>query len=169
VRLRAACPADAPAIAALLEQAFGGSAEAALVATLREAGDAVIELVAEAPGGAILGHILFSPMQVGQAAALALAPLAVAPEAQRRGIGTALVRQGLALAAARPEAWCLVLGEPAYYSRFGFAASAAATVTGVPWSGHPAFQALRLSAEAPPLDGAARYAYAFGLDRDLRV
>ena len=161
--IRPARPADAPAIAALLHAAFNGEAEAALVAALREAGDVAIELVAEAPGGEVLGHVLFSPMMVGATPALALAPLAVVPRAQLKGIGSALLREGLVRAAARPEAWCLVLGEPDYYGRFGFRAALAAQVTGVPWAGHPAFQALPLVSGAPPLNGDARYAPAFGM------
>lgn len=159
---RPARPADAPAIDALLRAAFGGDAEARLVAALRDAGDVAIELVVAAEDG-LLGHVLFSPMTVGGVPALALAPLSVAPVAQRQGIGAALVRAGLARAAARGEGWCLVLGEPAYYARFGFAARDAAAVTGVPWAGHPAFQASRLRTEAAPLRGEARYAAAFGV------
>jgi putative acetyltransferase len=155
-------PEDAPAIAALLRAAFGGPAEADLVAGLRRDGDAAIELVAEADG-AVAGHVLFSPMRVGGVKALALAPLAVLPARQRQGLGTALVRAGLAKAAARAEAWCLVLGDPAYYGRFGFAAGGAAAVTGIPWAGRPVFQARRLRADGPPLVGPARYARAFGL------
>jgi putative acetyltransferase len=160
--IRAAGPQDAPAIAALLRAAFPSPAEADLVAALRRDGDAVVELVAAADD-AVRGHVLFSPMTVGGRPALALAPLAVAPAAQRRGIGAALVRAGLAAAVARPEEWCLVLGAPAYYGRFGFAATDAAGVTALPWSGHPAFQALRLRADAPRLAGPGRYACAFGL------
>jgi putative acetyltransferase len=161
--IRVARPADAPASAALLRTAFGGEAEAALVAALREAGDVAIELVAQAPEGAILGHVLLSPMTVGVQAALALAPLAVAPAAQRQGIGTTLVLQALDLARGRPEAWCLVLGDPSYYGRFGFDAAAATGVSGLPWAGHAAFQALAMRADAPALRGPGRYACAFGL------
>jgi predicted N-acetyltransferase YhbS len=161
--VRTARPADAPAVAALLAEAFGGDAEARLAVALRQHGDAVIELVATAPDGILLGHVLFSPVRVGSTAALALAPLAVASAVRRRGLGAMLVRQGLALARARPEGWCLVLGDPAYYARFGFLARATAAVTGVPWAGDPAFQALRLKADAQALAGPARYACAFGL------
>ena len=160
--IRDALPADAPAIAAVLTAAFPTEAESTLVTALRATGDAAIELVAEAPDGAILGHVLLSPMMAGAQRALALAPLSVVPSAQRRGLGAALVRKALERARARPEGWCLVLGDPRYYGRFGFAADAASQVTGVPWSGHPAFQALALH-EASPLAGDARYAQAFGL------
>jgi len=162
--IRPALPDDASAISAVLTAAFPTDAESRLVTALRIAGDAVIELVAEAPDGTILGHILLTPMTVGAQHALALAPLSVVPSAQRQGLGTALVRAALDLARARPEAWCLVLGDPAYYSRFGFTAEAAARATCVPWAANPAFQALALRAEAPPLLGAARYAQAFGLE-----
>jgi putative acetyltransferase len=160
---RAARPEDAQAVAALLRAAFGRAEEAALVAALRAEGAVAVELVAEAERGELLGHLLLSRMRVAGASALALAPLAVAPRAQRRGVGTALLRHGLALAVTREECWCLVLGEPAYYARFGFSAAAAAGVTGVPWAGHPAFQARALRPGVSPPTGPARYACAFGL------
>jgi putative acetyltransferase len=160
--IRAARPGDHAVVAALLREAFGGPGEATLVEALRADGVVLTELVAEAGDGTLAGHVLFSPMTVGAAPALALAPLAVAAAARRQGLGAALVRAGLRAAAARPEGWCLVLGEPAYYARFGFRAEDAAAVTGVPWAGHPAFAALRLRPDAPALAGPARYACAFG-------
>jgi putative acetyltransferase len=164
VRLRSAAAADAGGIAALLREAFRGDAEAELVAKLRADGDIAIELIAQ-EAGAIAGHVALSTMHVGGARTLALAPLAVVPARRRRGIGAELVRRALALAGERNESWCLLLGDPAYYAQFGFRANAAALVTGVPWAGHPAFQALRLRADAPPLAGEARYACAFGCTR----
>ncbi len=159
--VRAAAETDAPAIAGLLDAAFGGQGESALVAALRAEGAVVLELVAERDG-LVLGHLLFSAMRVGEEAALALAPLAVAPEAQGGGVGSALLREGLArIAARRSESLVMVLGEPGYYGRFGFSPALAAAVTGVPWSGHPAFQALRLR-PGPVPEGPARYACAFG-------
>jgi putative acetyltransferase len=74
--------------------------------------------------GRVVGHILFSPVRIeGEAGAwpaLGLGPLAVAPDAQRGGIGSVLVHAGLAICASRPERLVFVLGHPDYYPRFGF-------------------------------------------------
>lgn len=113
--IRPARAGEDAAIDALLRQAFEGEDEARLVRRLREDGDLAVSLVAAA-AGAICGHLALSPIS-GDIPALALAPVAVAPGAQRRGIGAALIRAAIALAGDRPV---VVLGEPAYYSRFGF-------------------------------------------------
>lgn len=124
--VRAATPADHDAIHLLLTNAFAGPAEADLVRRLRSAGDARIELVAE-EAGSLAGHILFSALQA-PCRALALAPLAVEPKFQGRGIGSSLITQGHARA--REDGWeaVFVLGEPAYYRRFGYSAESAAGV-----------------------------------------
>ena len=85
---------------------------------LRGDGDAVLSLVA-VEAEAVVGHVLFSRLRA-PAAALALAPLAVAAGCRRRGIGARLVEAGLDRA--KREGWraVIVLGDPAYYSRFGF-------------------------------------------------
>lgn len=156
--IRPETPADAPAVAALLTAAFGGPAEAGLVAALRTAGDAAIALVAEDPAGGIAGHILLSPMQA-PFPALSLAPLAVAPGRQGAGLGAALVRAALARAEAEGWRGVFVLGDPAYYGRFGFTADAAAGFESL-YAG-PAFQALALGGPLPARAGAAVHAPAF--------
>lgn len=112
---------DAGGVLAVERAAFGGDVEAGLVEALvaGEAYVAGLSLVAES-GGSILGHILFTRARAGEVDALLLAPLAVAPEWQGRGIGSALVRAGLARAAELGFGIALVLGHPAYYPRFGF-------------------------------------------------
>jgi putative acetyltransferase len=127
--IRPACDADRAAIRTVEERAFGQPDEADLTERLVADGDAVLELVAER-GGDILGHVLFSRLQVMRGdwsfPAVALAPLAVDPAHQRAGIGTELVREGhLRLSAAR-ETLSVVLGEPAYYGRFGYSHERAA-------------------------------------------
>lgn len=117
------------AIFALHQAAFGGDAEANLVEALHESGDVRLSLVAE-QGGEIVGHVLFSELSVitpdGAAiAGLALAPLAVHPNWQRRGIGTELVQTALQQLQRQGWGLVLVLGEPDYYGRFGFTADAA--------------------------------------------
>jgi putative acetyltransferase len=108
--------------------AFPTPAEAELVDRLREAGAVTISLVAE-QHGRVVGHVLFSPVRVEDAAgsseALGLAPMAVVPELQRGGIGSALVRAGLDACRRGGHPIVFVLGHPAYYPRFGFEPAAA--------------------------------------------
>jgi putative acetyltransferase len=161
---------DAAGVRALLLAAFGGPDEADLVEALRaEEGAVVAALLAvdEAAAGTVVGHVLFSRvagLTAGGAAvpAVALAPLAVAPAWQRRGIGAALVRRGLALCRRRGAALALVLGDPDWYGRLGFSAAAARGIGGVPWAGHPAFAARALRPRMGDAGGRARYACAFG-------
>lgn len=115
MRLRDETPADIPAIAALNDAAFGGTDESALIARLRGDGDLTLSLVAE-DRGLIVGHVALSPVRA-PFPALALAPVAVAPDRQRSGIGSALIREAMAR---HPQATIIVLGDPAYYARFGF-------------------------------------------------
>jgi putative acetyltransferase len=103
----------------LNEQAFGGTEEADFVERLHESGKTVISLVAE-HDGTMVGHILFSPVVIesaqGACDALGLAPMAVLPAWQRRGIGTRLVEAGLAACRQHSARRVVVLGHPAYWS-----------------------------------------------------
>jgi putative acetyltransferase len=116
-------PADDAVIRGVIEAAFPSPAEARLVELLRAAGHLLISLVAE-EDGIIVGHIAFSPVRVDDAAAeetgVGLAPLAVLPEHQRRGIGSQLVRDGLAACERAGYGFVVVLGAPALYRRYGF-------------------------------------------------
>lgn len=122
--LRDTTPADHPAVRRLLAAAFGQPAEAELVEALRASGDAAVGLVADLDG-VIIGHILLSVLQAPQKC-LALAPVAVAPERQNQGTGSALVRAALDRAKAAGWQAVFVLGEPEYYARFGFSVGLAA-------------------------------------------
>lgn len=159
LRIRAARDSDYAAIGHLLRNAFGQDGEARLVEALRADGDVVIELVA-ADGGAIVGHVLLSRMRA-QFRALGLAPLAVAPARQREGIGAALV--GAAIERARVAKWdgIFLLGEPAYYVRFGFRADAARAFEN-PYAGSH-FMLLPLVSPLPAASGAIEYPAAFSL------
>lgn len=119
--IRPEIPADIPQIHAVVAAAFETDAEARLVDALRASGNATISLVAEQEG-AIVGHILFSPVTVDGTAVpvLGLAPVSVVPAHQRQGIGGALIREGLTRAAARGYTAAVLLGHPEYYPRFGF-------------------------------------------------
>ena len=124
MEIRPETPADYPAIADVLVAAFGQDAEARLVEKIRRSDRYIpdLTLVAEL-NGQIVGHILFSYIDlVGQETLpiLGLAPLAVHPDYQRQGVGSALTQAGLEKAEARGEAIAIVLGHPPFYSRFGF-------------------------------------------------
>ncbi len=140
---------DAAGVRAVHTAAFGQADEADLVEVLRRDGLAVAGTVAEVDGS-VVAHALLGRITVGDAPALALAPVGVLPEYQRRGLGSAVVRAAIEEATLLGERLVVVLGDPAYYARFGFASAADAGVT-APWSG-PALQVMALSA----YDGGAR-------------
>lgn len=123
VEIRDEVNADIGGIRRVHESAFDTPAEADLVDLLRAHGRAFISLVAESKGE-IVGHILFSPVTIEPPQpgwnALGLAPLAVLPDHQRMGTGAALSEQGLARCRELGTHLVVVLGDPAYYARFGF-------------------------------------------------
>ncbi|MBB5518068.1 GNAT family N-acetyltransferase [Amphiplicatus metriothermophilus] len=122
VRIRESEEADRPAIRALVAAAFGREDEARIVEALW-ADDAMALELAATIDEALVGHCAFSRVALEpplKGPALGLAPLAVAPAHQRRGIGAALVETGLEICRARGASLVVVLGEPAYYARFGF-------------------------------------------------
>src|SRR5512147_799435 len=125
--IRAEQPGDFEPVHALLTASFGREAEARLVDRLRASGKIATALVAEEKER-ILGHVVLSKIVVdteaGEVGALALAPLAVEPAFQRLGIGSALVSAGLEHCRLERQARVLVLGDPAYYARFGFVPAA---------------------------------------------
>jgi putative acetyltransferase len=130
---------DRAAIFALHAAAFGSDAEAKLVDRLRDARAATVSLVAERDGR-VVGHILFSPVRVeseaGEWSAIGLAPVSVAPEVQKDGIGSALIRAGFDACRAAGHGIVFVLGHPPYYPRFGFELAAS---HGLSYEGRPAF------------------------------
>lgn len=128
LKVRPAIEADRHGIAKLVETAFGQPEEARLVDRLAADGDVVLELVAE-QNATLVGHLLFSRLFVqtgdGEFPAVALAPISVAPEFQRQGIGTVLVEDGHRRLKLAGETLSIVLGEPDYYGRFGYMHEAA--------------------------------------------
>lgn len=151
---------DEEAIRSIVATAFKSNAEADLIDRLRREGDLTLSLVAtsEKP----VGHVAFSPLHLKdtpQLKACALGPLAVLPERQSGGIGAALVEEALRQLRGAGFDLVLVLGEPAYYGRFGFSPEATRALK-TPYDG-PYLQALHLSAKATGARGAVVYADAF--------
>lgn len=121
--VRAERAQDAAAVREVNLAAFDGPAEADLVDALRTNCDDSLSLVA-VDAGRVVGHALFSPVFIetasGRAEGMGLGPVAVLPERQRQGIGTALLEAGIAELRQRGCPFVIVLGHPAYYGRFGF-------------------------------------------------
>ena len=122
VTVRTERPDDFAAVRTVNEAAFGQRDEADLVDAVRSAPEA-ISLVAETDG-AVIGHILFTRVTIEtagrQVEAMGLAPMAVLPEWQRRGVGSQLVKSGLDACATAGHEIVVVVGHPNYYPRFGF-------------------------------------------------
>jgi putative acetyltransferase len=162
--LRLERPGDEAAIAALTQAAFrdaehSDGSEAAIVARLRLDGDLALSLVAEDSGGRIVGHAAFSPVTVsdGSTGWYGLGPVSVLPARQREGIGSALIREGLARLRPLGARGCVVLGDPVYYARFGFAHDPA-----LAYPGPPPRYFQRIVVSGPASMGEVRYARAFG-------
>lgn len=158
--IRDVMPADINAIRAVETAAFGRPGEATLVDRLRIDGDTLVELVA-IEGEAVIGHVLFSRLGIGLSQGAALAPMAVMPNRQRSGVGSALVRAGISRCREMHLPAVLVLGHAGYYPRFGFS-DALASALDAPFAG-PSFMGLELVPGALAAGGHVRYAPAFGL------
>lgn len=156
--IRDEAPNDYPAISDLVVAAFERPAEANLLDALRRDGDIAFAGAAIA-GNAIVGHVAFSRM-TAPFPALGLGPLAVSAMHRRAGVASALVRWGVARAAKDNWRAIFVLGDAAFYERFGFEATLAA-VFASPYAG-PHFMALALNGDLPAFGGRVDYAPAFG-------
>lgn len=161
LHIRSEKPGDASAISSVHEDAFPTSGEARLVELLRVSGNLTISLVAEV-GSEVVGHVAFSPVVIAdRLAGLGLAPVGVIRCAQGRGYGRKLIEAGLKEAARRGDPFVVVLGEPAYYSRFGFRPASEWQLVDE-YGGGPAFQAIELRKGAIPSSGGlARYGREF--------
>ena len=158
-------PADLASVRAINEAAFNRPDEADLIDRLRPEGVVLASLLAILDDRPV-GHILFSRMTIqttaGSIAAAALAPLAVLPEFQRRGIGGNLIRHGLGVLRGLGEKIVIVLGHPDYYPRFGFSSEKARALEN-PFPPE-AYMALELTPGAlHGIRGKVKYPAAFGL------
>jgi putative acetyltransferase len=145
-------------------RAFGRADEARLVDRLREEADPFISLVAEDGDRAIVGHILFTPVIVGESTvrAAGLGPMAVLPERQRMGTGSEMIKTGLETCAREGIEAVFVIGHPEYYLKFGFRH---ASGKGIYWKNDnyaPYFFVIELAPGAlDGVTGEARYLPAF--------
>lgn len=166
--LRQETPADREAIHAVHMAAFAKLSnpvvEAKLVDELREDGDLIapLSIVAERDGE-VAGHVCCSPGRIGtnDKAAVGLGPLGVLPRYHGSGVGSALVHAVLGAADALGYGAVVLLGDPRYYSRFGFVLADTLGITPqIPeWAQH--FQVRPLRAYTPELRGEFRYSPAF--------
>jgi putative acetyltransferase len=131
-------PADIPAIRVVLLQAFRGKpysnqTEPAIVDALRHSGGLALGLVAMAEGE-VVGHAAFSEVRIdGRLEGwFGLGPIGVLPPVQRSGVGSALIHDGFRRIRRAGARGCVVVGDPAYYTRFGFATPPGLTLAGFP-------------------------------------
>ena len=160
--VRGEASADAPAIEAVTVRAFSNAphtshTEQHIVNALRARGKLTLSLVAEVDG-ALVGHVALSPVTIsdGSSGWFGLGPVSVLPEYQRRGVGSQLTREALRRLRERGASGCVVLGEPGYYSRFGFRVDPGLVLRGVP---PEYFQVLAFEASRPA--GTVAYDEAF--------
>lgn len=154
---------DRPHIGHLIDAAFAGTEyssgqEATIVEKLRSRDQLTISLVAEDDGN-IVGHVAFSPVDISDGSTdwYGLGPVAVLPAYQGRGIGRMLIERGLEDLRVLGGQGCVVLGDPAYYRRFGFECDPQFELPGIP---KEYFQAL-VFATQPRAHGVVTYDEAF--------
>ena len=126
INFREEMSGEETAIRDVNEQAFGRTEEAALVDAIRKRDAIALSMVA-AENSRVVGHILFTPVTIKGAdsefQALGLGPVAVLPSHQHKGVGSELLRKGLDRCRKLGHEIIVVVGEPAFYSRFGFVAA----------------------------------------------
>ena len=154
---------DLQEIADVVRVAFGGDSEVTLVNRLRDDSLIMVELVA-VEGETVVGHVVYSRLMAEidgrRLNAAALAPVAVRPDRQDQGIGSALIERGLTILQEAGTDIVFVLGHPSYYPRFGFEAELAVRFA-APFPG-PAFMALAFDPDiASGGEGSVTYPSAF--------
>ncbi|HEY4542566.1 MAG TPA: N-acetyltransferase [Noviherbaspirillum sp.] len=124
---------EAVTVAAFLNAPHTSHTEQFIVNALRKAGQLAVSLVAEGESG-VIGHVAASPVTVsdGSTGWYGIGPISVLPEHQRQGIGGLLMEHALDALRALGALGCVVLGDPAYYGRFGFKAEPNLILPGVP-------------------------------------
>lgn len=168
MKVRGEVQADVDAIDHLNREAFGGPEEAELVARLRGSPAFIPGLsIVAIEDGHVVGHILFTRVDLqppSDVRVISLAPMAVLPEFQRRGIGSALVRRGIAVATERGGDLVVLVGHPGYYPRFGFAPASRLGLTCPFPVPDDTFMALPLRPDVPHVRGRVVYPPEFSPD-----
>ena len=169
VLVRRETAADVAAVDALTRAAFGREDEARILRELREtdawlpalslvAGDVIASVTADRAVTGVIGHGVCTRARLGGRPALGLGPLSVDPAHQRRGVGSALMHAVLAAADALDEPVVVLLGDPAYYERFGFVLADGLGIVAPLAEWRPYLQARPLSAYTADLQGSFEYA-----------
>lgn len=175
LQVRTEKPADLLAILLVTEKAFESPVEAELVRLIRESSNYVPELslVAE-KDDEIVGHVMLSYAELTDTDAkhrvLTLSPISVAPKAQRKGVGSTLIKSALQLADKRGEPMVILEGNPNYYGRLGFKDARDFGVSfDIPeWAPPNAGQMYKLTNYDPAIKGRVRYPAAFAAAEELR-
>lgn len=128
IEIRDEQPGDLGAVREVNRQAFHQEQEGRIIDALREHGGALLSMVA-VDDGAVVGHIMFSPLTVGPVVGAALGPMAVLPAYQRQGIGSQLVERGIERLRSDGCPFIVVIGHPEFYPRFRFQSAAAYGLT----------------------------------------
>lgn len=164
--IRPEAPSDEEAIEQVTRRAFlshpySHQTEQFIIRALRADHALSVSLVAE-EAGRVVGHIALSPVSISDGAVgwYGLGPISVEPEWQGRGIGWALMERGLAELSRIGANGCVLVGDPAFYTRFGFANSPALVLEGVP----PEFF-LALSLDTAAAHGSVQFHPAFQATR----
>ncbi|ARZ66374.1 N-acetyltransferase [Streptomyces sp. HU2014] len=157
--------ADIPAIRAVVLAAFDTPLEAGLVDALRADTSWIpgLSVVTQTTDGTVVGHALLTRCHIGDTPALCLAPVAVLPEYQKTGAGSAAVRAALDAAEAMGENAVTVLGHPDYYPRFGFTRASTYGIRPTIDVPDEAMMVLGLDAGRPLPAGTLHYAAPFGI------
>lgn len=158
MNLRPFQPADDVPVSVLLSTAFDGAMESQLVKRLRMAGDMALELVAEGEDGIPYGYVAFVRL-ISPVSWWSLSPVAVSPSRQGQGIGGDLIRYGLDFARQGGAKAVTVLGDPQYYTRFGFTRKAAEKLR-CPYAG-PSFMLYPIAPRTAGADAKVIYPAAF--------
>ena len=170
MNIRTEKPEDYDSIYAVIKAAFDSAEHADgnepdLVATLRKGENYIPELslVAE-ENGKIIGHIMFTKARVGQTIVLALAPLSVSPEYQRKGVGMALITEGHKIAKDLGYGYSVVLGSEKYYPRTGYVPADTFGISAPFEVSRDNFMAYKISENIPDVHGTMTYAKEFGIE-----